>query len=60
MAETATPDQIRTILDLLRRQARDGEAGTVGFFKGPTDRDGIATLTRTEADLYIDSLRGEY
>ncbi|MFJ8856732.1 hypothetical protein [Streptomyces sp. NPDC102437] len=58
--ESITPDQIRTIRRLLREQAQDGEAGTVGFYKGPTDPDGIASLSRQEADLYIDSLRGDY
>jgi hypothetical protein len=60
MTDNASPEQIRTIRQLLRQQALDGEAGTVGFFKGPTDPDGIAALTRDEADLYIDSLRGDY
>lgn len=59
-AESITPDQIRTIRRLLREQAQNGEDGTVGFFKGPTDPGGIASLSREEADLYINSLRGDY
>ncbi|MEU9470460.1 hypothetical protein AB0D78_28350 [Streptomyces avermitilis] len=54
----ATENQIGYILDLLARRRRTGEGG--GFFSGPTDRAGIASLSRSEASSYIDSLKGDY
>jgi len=54
----ATERQISYILDLLAQRRRSGEGG--GFFNGPTDRAGIAALSRSEASAYIDSLKGDY
>ncbi|MFF9309869.1 hypothetical protein ACF1BS_03070 [Streptomyces sp. NPDC014748] len=56
--ELATDRQIDYILDLLARRHRSGEGG--GFFTGPTDRAGIAKLSRSEASAYISSLKGDY
>lgn len=55
---TATDRQVDYILNLLSRRRRSGEGG--GFFSGPTDRAGIAKLSRADASAYIDSLRGDY
>jgi hypothetical protein len=54
----ATPRQVDYIMSLLARRERSGEGG--GFFQGPTDRDGIAALTKAEASNYIRSLKGDY
>lgn len=54
----ATERQIAYILDLIERRRRDGDDS--GFMTGPTDREGIAALTRDEASTYITSLKGEY
>lgn len=53
-----TDRQVDYILNLLARRARSGEGG--GFFTGPTDRAGIAKLSRGDASAYIDSLTGNY
>lgn len=55
-ANLATPRQVDYILSLL---AQRGGAGG-GFFNGPTDRAGIALLTKTQASAYITSLKEEY
>ncbi|MEO3976286.1 hypothetical protein [Streptomyces sp. CAU 1734] len=54
----ATPAQIEHILRNLARRQRTGDAG--GFMTGPTDRDGIARMTRREASKYITSLTEDY
>lgn len=54
----ATPRQVDYILTLLAKRTSDGEGG--GFFTGPTDRAGIAKLTKAKASTYITSLKGEY
>jgi hypothetical protein len=56
--QRATPRQVDFIMSLLARRERTGEGG--GFFTGPTDRESVARLTRTEASTYIDSLKGAY
>lgn len=56
--ELATPRQVEFILQLLAARERSGEGG--GFFNGPTDRVGIEELSKGEASLYIDSLKGDY
>ena len=55
-APLATPNQI-TLIEKLLRQGRGDEGG---FMAGPTDRAGIAALTRRQASRYIDSLRDAY
>ncbi|GAA0738717.1 hypothetical protein Drose_04240 [Dactylosporangium roseum] len=55
---TATPRQVDYILNLLARRRRSGDGG--GFFSGPTDRAGIAKLSRADASAYINSLTGNY
>jgi hypothetical protein len=50
----ATDSQVDTIMRLLARH-RGG-----GFFVGPTDRGGVANLTRDEASNYITSLTENY
>lgn len=54
----ATDRQISYILDLLAKRHHDGDDS--GFYYGPTDRAGIAKMTRAEASTYITSLKGEY
>ncbi|MFI8201112.1 hypothetical protein ACIF6K_32070 [Streptomyces sp. NPDC085942] len=54
----ATDRQVEYILSLLAARRRSGEGG--GFMFGPTDRAGIAQLTREDASSYIDSLKGTY
>lgn len=54
----ASPRQVDYILSLLRRRTQSGEGG--GFFAGPTDRNGIARLSRADASAYINSLTGDY
>lgn len=57
-AHLATPRQVDYILDLLAY--RDYEGDTTGFYEGPTEREEIELLTRSEASTYIDSLKGNY
>lgn len=54
----ATPRQVEYIEQLVAIRQRSGEGG--GFFLGPTDRAGIEELSKAEASLYIDSLKGNY
>lgn len=54
----ATGSQVDLIMTLLAARRRSGEGG--GFFVGPTDRVGVARLSRADASAYIDSLRGSY
>jgi excisionase family DNA binding protein len=54
----ATPRQVDYIMQLLHARTRSGDAG--GFFSGPTTRDGVQELTRTQASTYIDSLTNNY
>lgn len=54
----ATDRQISYILDLLARRRRNGDGG--GFMIGPTDRAGIAAMTRQDASAYINSLTEDY
>lgn len=54
----ATPRQVGYILQLLADRERSGEGG--GFFYGPTDQAGIEEMSRSDASLYITSLKGDY
>ncbi len=54
----ATDRQVEYILGLLDQRRRVDECG--GFFPGPTDRAGIAALSREDASNYITSLKGDY
>lgn len=57
-APLATPRQVEYIIDLLNRRRAAGDGG--GFMAGPTDRAGIAQLTRSQASTYITSLKEAY
>jgi hypothetical protein len=54
----ATPRQVDYILILLQEREYSGEGG--GFFSGPKDRAGLEQLSKREASLYIQSLKGDY
>lgn len=54
----ATERQVDFIVQLIAARERSGEGS--GFFYGPTDRAGIEELSKGEASLYIDSLKGNY
>jgi hypothetical protein len=54
----ATPRQIDFILQLLAKREITGEGG--GFYYGPKDRAGLEAMTKAEASVYIDSLKGDY
>ncbi|MFE7485518.1 hypothetical protein [Streptomyces sp. NPDC057552] len=54
----ATPRQVEYILQLLIARQRSGEGG--GFYTGPTTQAGIELMSKAEASLYIDSLKGTY
>ncbi|NJQ04309.1 helix-turn-helix domain-containing protein [Streptomyces lonarensis] len=54
----ATDRQIDYILKILAWRERHGESD--GFMHGPTDRAGIARLTKQAASTYITSLTGSY
>jgi hypothetical protein len=56
--EFATERQVDYIMELLAQRERTGEGG--GFFQGPTDRAGVANLSKADASLYITSLKDEY
>lgn len=57
-ADAATGRQVDYIMSLLVKRARSGDRG--GFMLGPTTREGVAQMTRTDASAYIDSLRETY
>lgn len=54
----ATGRQVEYILRLLESRRRTGEGG--GFYSGPTTREEVELLSKSEASTYIDSLTGEY
>jgi len=54
----ASDRQVDYIMNLLARRRRNGDGG--GFFSGPTDRAGVAKLSRADASAYIDSLTDNY
>lgn len=57
-AELATERQVDFIMSLVARRAAYGEAD--GFMSGPTTREEIAKLGRSQASAYITSLKGQY
>jgi hypothetical protein len=58
LSRPATPRQVDYIMNLLRGRRNSTDMG--GFFRGPTDRPGVAKLTQGEASMYIDSLTDNY
>jgi len=57
-APRATEAQVAYIMRLLAQRGRDGDGD--GFYSGPTTREGVVKLTRSQASTYIDSLKGAY
>ena len=57
-AELATERQVDFIMSLVARRAAYGEAD--GFMSGPTTREAIAKLSKSQASAYITSLKGGY
>lgn len=57
-AELATERQVDFIMSLIARRAAYGEAD--GFMSGPTTREEIAKLSKSQASAYITSMKGGY
>lgn len=57
-AELATERQVDFIMSLVARRAAYGEAD--GFMSGPTTREEIAKLSKSQASAYITSMKGQY
>lgn len=54
--EVATSKQVDFIMTMIARGAHTEG----GFVRGPRTREAVATLTKSQASLYITSLKGEY
>ena len=57
-AELATERQVAFIMSLVARRAAYGEAD--GFMSGPTTREAVAQLSKSQASAYITSMKGGY
>ena len=57
-AELATERQVDYIMSLIARRAAYGEAD--GFMAGPTTREAVAKLSKSQASAYITSMKGGY
>ena len=57
-AELATERQVDFIMSLVARRAAYGEAD--GFMSGPTTREEVAKLSKSQASAYITSMKGGY
>ena len=57
-AELATERQVNFIMSLVARRAAYGEAD--GFMSGPTTREAIAKLSKSQASAYLTSMTGGY
>ena len=60
VAESTEPLATEKQIAFIMRLIDQGRADEGGFITGPTDRAGVARMTRRQASAYIDSLTGSY